>query len=171
LNFIFIKKNEKARMTIIERKITIEPEFLYSDLNAKLLEKTKKVLENECTKENGYILKVNKIARIKDNYISNVNSSIIFVMDIDVDVLKPEINALYTDKVSMIFSGGLFINIKNKIKLLIPISSLLGYKFDASTKSFIKDKSTVIKENDEIQIKITGIKYSKKNFNCFGELI
>ena len=70
----------------------------------------------------------------------------------------------------MIFSGGLFINIKNKIKLLIPISSLSDYKFDASTKTFKGEKS-VIKENDEIKIKITGIKYSKKNFNCFGELI
>jgi DNA-directed RNA polymerase subunit E'/Rpb7 len=85
--------------------------------------------------------------------------------------LKPEIDAVYTDKVSMIFSGGIFINIKNKIKLLIPISSLKNYKFEQSTKTFVKDDKTVIKENDEIKIKITGIKYSKKNFNCFGELI
>ena len=157
-------------MTIIERKIHLEPEFLYSGLNSKLLDNVKKVYENECTKETGYILKVNKIVKIKDNYISNVNSSIIFVVDIDVDILKPEINAVYTDKVSMIFSGGLFINIMNKIKLLIPISSLSDYSFDPSTKTFVKCKS-VIKENDEIKIKITGIKYSKKNFNCFGELI
>ena len=158
-------------MTIIERKVCVEPEFLYYDLNAKLLEKVKKVFENECTQENGYILKINKILRIKDNYISNVNSNIIFIVDIDVENLKPEIDAVYTDKVSMIFSGGLFINIKNKIKLLIPISSLKNYKFEQSTKTFVKDDKTVIKEHDEIQIKITGIKYSKKNFNCFGELI
>jgi DNA-directed RNA polymerase subunit E'/Rpb7 len=159
-------------MTIIERKIHIEPEFLYSGLNAKLLDNVKKVYENECTKETGYILKINKIVKIKDNYISNVNSSIIFILDIDVDILKPEINAIYTDKVSMIFSGGLFINIMNKIKLLIPISSLSEYRFDQSTKTFVKCKDkSVIKENDEIKIKITGIKYSKKNFNCFGELI
>jgi DNA-directed RNA polymerase subunit E'/Rpb7 len=159
-------------MTIIERKICIEPEFLYTGLNEKLLDKVKKVYENECTKETGYILRVNKIVEIKDNYISNVNSSIVFVLDIDVDVLKPEINAVYIDKVSMIFSGGLFINIKNKIKLLIPISSLSEYKFDSSTKTFTDSKDKIlIKENDEIKIKITGIKYSKKNFNCFGELI
>ena len=158
-------------MTIIERKVCVEPEFLYCDLNAKILEKVKKVFENECTQENGYILKINKISRIKDNYISNVNSSIVFIVDIDVDNLKPEIDAVYTDKVSMIFSGGIFINIKNKIKLLIPISSLKNYKFEQSTKTFVKDDKTAIKENDEIKIKITGIKYSKKNFNCFGELI
>jgi DNA-directed RNA polymerase subunit E'/Rpb7 len=158
-------------MTIIERKVCVEPEFLYCDLNIKILEKVKKVFENECTQENGYILKINKISRIKDNYISNVNSSIVFIVDIDVDNLKPEIDAVYTDKVSMIFSGGIFINIKNKIKLLIPISSLKNYKFEQSTKTFVKDDKTVIKENDEIKIKITGIKYSKKNFNCFGELI
>jgi DNA-directed RNA polymerase subunit E'/Rpb7 len=158
-------------MTIIERKITIEPEFLYSDLKAKLFDTVKNAYENECTQENGYILKVNKIVNIKDNYISNVNSNIIFILDIDVDVLKPDINSIYTDKVSMIFGGGLFINIKNKIKVLIPVSSLINYKFDASTKTFIKNDKTVVKENDEIKVKITGIKYSKKNFNCFGELI
>jgi DNA-directed RNA polymerase subunit E'/Rpb7 len=158
-------------MTIIERKITIDPEFLYSDLKVKLFDKVKTVYENECTQENGYILKVNKIVNIKDNYISNVNSNIIFILDIDVDVLKPDINKIYTDKVSMIFGGGLFINIKNKIKVLIPISSLTNYKFDASTKTFLRSDKTSIKENDEIKIKITGIKYSKKNFNCFGELI
>jgi polyribonucleotide nucleotidyltransferase len=91
--------------------------------------------------------------------------------DIDVDVLRPDINSIYVDKVSMIFGGGLFINIKNKIKVLIPVSSLINYKFDASTKTFIKNDKTVVKENDEIKVKITGIKYSKKNFNCFGELI
>ena len=158
-------------MTIIERKITIEPEFLYSDLRQKLFDKVKTVYENECSQENGYILKVNKIVNIKDNYISNVNSSIIFILDIDVDVLKPDINSIYVDKVSMIFVGGLFINIKNKIKVLIPVSSLTDYKFDASTKSFIRNDKIVVKENDEIKVKITGIKYSKKNFNCFGELI
>ena len=158
-------------MTIIERKITIDPEFLYSDLKVKLFDKVKTVYENECTQENGYILKVNKIVNIKDNYISNVNSNIIFILDIDVDVLKPDINSIYVDKVSMIFSGGLFINIKNKIKVLIPMSSLTNYKFDTVTKSFIKNDKTVVKENDEIKVKITGIKYSKKNFNCFGELI
>jgi DNA-directed RNA polymerase subunit E'/Rpb7 len=158
-------------MTIIERKVCIEPEYLYSDLKAKLFEKVKKIYENECTKENGYILKVNKIENVKDNYISNVNSSIVFILDINVDVLKPDINEIYTDKVSMIFGGGLFINIKNKIKVLIPISSLTNYKFDASTKTFLRSDKTSIKENDEIKIKITGIKYSKKNFNCFGELI
>jgi DNA-directed RNA polymerase subunit E'/Rpb7 len=109
--------------------------------------------------------------KIKDNYISNVNSSIVFILDIDVDVLRPDINSIYVDKVSMIFGGGLFINIKNKIKVLIPVSSLINYKFDVATKSFIRNDKTVVKENDEIKVKITGIKYSKKNFNCFGELI
>ena len=29
----------------------------------------------------------------------------------------------------------------------------------------------IIKENDTINVKITGIKFSKNNFSCFGELI
>ena len=155
---------------VIERKICLEHEFLCKDMIRHLFQKTKRVCENDCTKEDGYILLVKKIKKIKENYISSVDGSIIFIVDIEVDTLKPEIDDIYRDKVCMVFSGGIFINIKDKIKVLIPLNTLVNYKFDSSTKTFISDDKKVIKEHDEIDIKISGIKYSKKNFSCFGEL-
>ena len=82
-----------------------------------MFEKIKTISNNECTKENGYVLDVKKIIDIVDNYISNVNSEIIFIVNIEAEILKPEINKEFTDKVSMIFSGGIFIDIKNKMKV------------------------------------------------------
>ena len=157
-------------MTILEKKVCLDFKYLGKDLKRYLLDKVKTSFINECSKEHGYILNINKIIRIKDNYISNVNSDVIFIIDVDVDTLKPEISDILSDKVSMVFGGGLFINIKDKIKVLIPINSLPGYVFDKNNKTFTKDKH-IIQENDVVKVKISGVKYSNKNFSCFGELI
>lgn len=156
---------------IIEKKICLEPQYLYYNLNENLLKKTREVCKDECSKENGYILEVKRIVKIKDNYISNVNSSTMFVIDIEVESLIPYLNNIYSDKVCMIFNGGLFMTIKDKIKVLIPSSSLEEYTFDSNNKVFKGTKKQIIKENDVVKVKITGIKYSKKNFSCFGEFI
>ena len=159
-----------SSITIIEKKICLESKHLYYDLNENLLNKTREVCINECSKEIGYILDVKRIIKIKDNYISNVNSSVIFVIDIEVESLIPYLNNIYTDKVCMIFSGGLFMTINDKIKVLIPANSMEEYTFDIN-KVFKGPEKQIIKENDIIKVKITGIKYSKKNFSCFGEFI
>lgn len=160
----------RMTITIIEKKISIEPQYLYRDLDKHILEKILFVCKDECDKSYGYILNVNKVVKVKDNYISNVDSNAIFIVDIEILSLLPKINDVYSDKVSMIFSGGLFINYKNKIKILIPISSLDDYSYDSTNKILKGPKKTSIKENDTIKVKITGVKYSKKNFSCFGEM-
>lgn len=192
-------------MVIITKKIILDPIFLSKDYKLKIIEKINELCYNQCTKEDGYILKVNwqingrkcdiigslddgririkyldntiiytvkpecllNKTRILDNYISGVNSSIIFIVEIDVDNLKPELGDIFSDKVCMIFSGGLFVDVKNKMKVLIPSNSL-----SKIGETFVDNKNNIIKNNDIIKVKIIGVKYSttKKNFSCFGEL-
>ena len=156
--------------TIIERRICVDPQYLNKNIKHAIFEKIKESSKNECTKENGYILDVIKIIKIKDNYISNVNSEIVFIVEFEVITLKPDIGKKLSGNVCMVFSGGLFINIKDKIKVLVPINSLKNYNFGPAKKNFF-NKTNTIKEGDLISIVITGIKYSKKNFSCFGDII
>ena len=156
----------------IEKRLCINPCFLGKKLKSQLFNFLKEITMNECTKENGYIIEIIKINRIKNKYISGNNCEIIFEVDIDAEVLKPEINKIFTDKVCMIFSGGIFIDVKNKFKILIPLAYLYNLVFDQENKHFKNEKTGfIIKENDTIDVKITGIKFSKNNFSCFGELI
>lgn len=155
---------------IIEKKVCLNPEFLGKNLKKKVFEDIKNCTKNECSKEIGYILNVIKLRRIKNNYISSNNCEIILEVELVAEILKPEINKIFEDKVCMIFSGGIFLDIKGKFKVLIPQNSLLDFTFDPKTKSFCKD-DIEIQESDIIKVKITGIKYTKKNFSCFGELI
>jgi DNA-directed RNA polymerase subunit E'/Rpb7 len=160
---------------VIEKKICLNSEYLSGDIKSHLLNKIRDMTLNECTKDYGYFLNVNKIDRIKDNFISS-NCENVFSVLFEVDVLKPEINKVFMGKVCMIFLNGIFINIKDKLKVLIPISAITEYKFDQENKCFnlidLKDKKKkkVIKNDDELNVIISGIKYSKKNFSCFGLL-
>ena len=69
----------------------------------------------------------------------------------------------------MIFSGGVFVNVENMMKVLIPESNLKDYKFDPVETSF-KYKNNTIKKDDNITVCISGVKYSKKKFSCFGTI-
>lgn len=154
----------------IQKRICVNPEFLDKNLNSSLFKYIKESIPNECDKEFGYVINIIKLVRIIDNYISNNNCELIFEVEILSEMLKPEINKIFSDKVCMIFSGGIFIDVCGKFKVLIPFSSLNKFTFDGSNKSFNLDKLCV-KEGDIVNVKITGIKYAKQNFSCFGELV
>ena len=155
---------------IIQKRICLEPEFLNTNLKKNIFDKLKKTTNNECSKEFGYILNIVKLIKIVDNYVSNASSEIVFEVMFEIETLKPEIDKVFTGEVCMIFGGGIFLNIKNKIKVLIPLTSIKDYKFIQSEKILRKCEDE-IKQGDILNVKITGIKYSKKNYNCFGELV
>ena len=70
----------------------------------------------------------------------------------------------------MIFNGGVFVIVKNKLKVLIPVSELTNYTYNVADNTFyFKDK--ILKKGDTIDISILDMKYSKKQFSCFGKII
>ena len=154
---------------IIERRICIDHEHLNKDIRIALLDKIREITKDECTKAFGYILKINKIVKIIDNYISPVNCENVFIVLVEAETLKPENGNEFIGEVCMIFNGGVFLNVKNKQKILIPVTSLKEYTFNAPEKCFKKDK-IVIKEGSLISVVVTGTKYTKKTFSCFGKL-
>ena len=157
-------------IVLIEKRICIEHEYLSEDIYKYIFSKIKEITMNECTKNYGYILNIKRLVRIKDSYISNVNCDNIFTVIFEAETLKPEIGKEFQGSVCMLFPGGIFLNIKNKQKVLIPISSLENYVFDLTKKCLKKDKK-IIKEGDMLDVCITGVKYSKQTFSCFGNLV
>lgn len=158
-------------MLNIEKKICLQSEYFDKNIKNHIFNKVKQDLENTCSKEYGYILEVNKIIKIKDNYISS-NCENIFIVDLEMTTLKPEIDKVFEGLICMIFSGGVFINVKNKLKVLVPISYLSDYNFCQDKSMFINNnnQNLTIKHEDRVNVIISGIKYSKQNFSCFGKL-
>jgi DNA-directed RNA polymerase subunit E'/Rpb7 len=155
---------------ILRQRLVIDNSFLGKQLNQFIFSRLKEVAENDCTKEYGYILKVNKLMKIIDNYISNVNSELVFIVEFEAETLKPQINDIFEDEIFLVLRGGIFFNINNKFKVLIHPNSLSLYHFDTDTKSYVNPTNILVK-GTKCKLKITGIRYINKKFDCFGELI
>ena len=151
-------------MTIIERRVYLETKYLDSDIMTHLYKKICSLTTGECTKDYGYILVVNKIIKIINN------EDTIFTLLFDADTLKPETGSKLSGNVCMIFKDGIFVNISNRQKVLIPSVTLKDYSYDEISVKYINDNRT-IKEGDIIDVLITGCKFNKKGFICIGSLI
>jgi len=155
--------------TVIHRNVCLEPRFLDQNLETHLLEKIKISTHNECSKEHGYILDV-KSVKIISNKISSANSDIVFKVEIKADTLKPKEGNIISGNVCMIFQDGIFVDIQDRLKILIPLSELGGYELDDSATHYAKGVSQ-IKKGDVVQVNIKATKYDKKSFSCFGSLV
>ena len=65
----------------------------------------------------------------------------------------------------MIFHHGIFVDIKGKMKVLIPSASMSSYIYNPSDNSF-----GPISKGINVSIEIVMIKYEKKQFSCIGKL-
>lgn len=155
----------------LQKKITIESQYLDSNIKENILKKLKIITNNECSKEYGYYINIIKINNILDNYISS-NCENIFIVEFDAEILKPEIGKKYEGKVCMLFGGGIFLNVLNRLKILIPLSTITDYEYNPLKNNFTNKKNgKVIILNDDLKVIISGTKYSKQNFSCFGKLL
>lgn len=153
----------------ITQKVPIEPQFLDSNIKTHIFNKIKQKMDGVCTLQTGYVLSVNKIIDIGDNIVDRANSLAIFNVTYEADVIKPEKGQIISGDVCMVFQHGIFVNISNKIKILIPSLSMSEYKYN-NTDAFI-GKSVIIKNGINVTISITMIKYENKQFSCIGKLL
>ena len=154
---------------IIHRNICIEPQFLNNNIMSNLLIKLREITLNECTKKYGYILEVIRIINVIDNQISSANSDIVFTVKFEAIILKPEVNSIFEGEVCMIIKDCVFLDVKKRLKVLVQLGDL-GYKLDNNTNCIVKDNHK-ISQGDILKVKITGVKYCKQRFNCFGNLV
>jgi DNA-directed RNA polymerase subunit E'/Rpb7 len=155
----------------IEKRICLSSKYLDQNIMDNLLSKITELTYGNCTKEYGYIIKIIKINHIISHEISRVNSDNIFNVSFDAQILKPEKNLEIEGTVCMVYKDGIFINILDKQKMLIPKSSLSEYTFDNELKVYTDKNDKSIKMNDTIKAIITAASYSNQKYSCFGTII
>lgn len=151
----------------ITRRICLDPVCLDQNILEHLFDKIRESTENECTKEYGYILSVDRLVEIKDNYVSAANSDIVFEVSFEAQTLKPDIGTKLTGVVCMVVKHGVFLSVRDKMKVLVPMT---GYNFDSENNCYTKD-DVIIQNGDILSVQIVGSKYSKQSFSCYGSLI
>lgn len=157
-------------LTVIKRNVCIQPKYLDKNINTHILKKLQDSTRGECSKKNGHILEVTRIVENYGNRISSANSDIIFDIEFEAKVVKPEQGQIMEGIVCMISKDGIFVQIENVLKILIPPSSLSEYELDPTSSFYSKDEDT-IERKDTVKVKISATKYSKKKFSVIGSLV
>ena len=150
----------------INQKVSIASKYLDNNIEKHILDKLKKTMEGKCTLDNGYIINVNKIINLGENKIGRANSLVVFNLTYEAEILRPQKGDILFGTVCMIFHHGIFVNVKEKMKVLIPATSMSSYVYNQIDNSF-----GPISKGIDISIEIVMIKYEKKQFSCIGKLL
>ena len=160
--------------TIIEKRICLESRFLDSNYEQHLLNKANQDTKNECSQKYGFIIRIIKIHKILDHEINRVNADNVFTVKFEAETLKPEPDKIFRGSVCMVYKDGIFINVLNKQKILIPAYVLTdNYSFNNEKNLYIgnNDPDDIIKEGTILDVKITASQYNNFNFSCFGTIV
>ena len=97
---------------------------------------------------------------------------IVFTVVFEAITLNPKIGSVLNGTVVSIHTSGIFVEIKEKIKVLVSESNMDGMIYDVNTSTYIsKVGNRIIKKNDIVNIKITDIRYQNKKISCIGIFI
>ena len=141
-------------MVLIERRIYLEPMYL---------QKVIQTTCGECTQEYGYIISIKRIVKILNN------EDTIFTVLFEADTLKPDVDSKLSGIICMVYKDGIFVNVADKQKILIPSSTLSNWKYDEVQSTYSKKHST-IKVGSNISVIVTASKFNKKGFICVGSI-
>ena len=152
----------------IHQKVSIEPKYLDSNISYHILKRIRYVMENTCTLKYGYIISVNKIINLGSNIIAPANSLVIYDVTYEAETLLPHSGLVINGNVCMIFENGILVDIYGKTQVLVPSENMNGFEF--SNNSFIHSTKNKISIGSNVIVKITMVKYEKKEFKCIGKL-
>ena len=151
---------------IIKDRVKIYPHLLNEDLLDNVLNLIKKKYENRCNKD-GYILKINDINLLDDNYIDieDNSSAVINLVNINLNICIPMINDLIILKV---------IKVENALKIAQngPLYLIIKEQDDLINKNNFKlmenkiyniNTKTNLKVNDYIEVIIKQFKIQPYN--------
>ena len=150
---------------ILVEKIILESKYINKDIKKNILNILKK-LKEECTEKYGYIIDIIKIIKIIDNKILDNTGDILITVKFSAKILKPKIDIELNAKINMVFNHGIFCEYIH-LPILIPYTKLKDFEYQ--DKKFIKGDK-ILKIGDDINVKLTDIRYHKKKFNCIASL-
>ena len=148
----------------INLRLVIKPENFGKDIEKLIKENS---MNKDCTKEYGYIIKINKIINW-NNMLSRNNGANIINALVQAQTFLPKIGLLMDSIVNMIFPQCIFAEYLN-IKIVIPANSneLKDYVYE---NQIFKNDKNIIQIGDIIKIEILNIRYNNKKLSCIGKL-
>ena len=157
---------------VIEGCVVLQPAEFNNNWKNTIVDKVKSKYLG-CTEKYGYIIDILQISNEIDTKLDSNTTMITCNIIIKVLRIKPEKHKVISCKVQMIFNNGIFAQIDDKIKILVPndVLKIDNYMFQKTTnKYYNNDTKQTISKNDVINVMITDLQYSKNKYNCIGNM-
>jgi len=141
---------------MMTRKIRVKPEYLGPNLLINIRTQLESEIVNQCTEENGYILKIIHIDKIIDNSIENSSSDIIMEILFSFVAFKPLVGDVIDTTVCAVYKDGILVNAHDCQKILVPSST------------YADQNAVTWDAGSELKVKVTAVRYNDHKFSCIG---
>jgi DNA-directed RNA polymerase subunit E'/Rpb7 len=131
-------------------------------------------------REHGCIVKIYNNLKVLGNTVSNTGPGVYFHVRFGARVIKPEVGDVYSGRIILVVSNGIFVEVTDTIRPLVPLWHLeqLGYQYESTTGNtplstnslFVSSKKEPLTLGKTVTIKITNVEYNGKIFSCAAEL-
>lgn len=112
----------------ITLSVSIEPEHLCKNIRNHILDKIRKKLIGTSTYDCGFISSVSNIVLV-DNKIPPSMLLIIYTVRCDVECNKIPVNGRASGRVAMLFPTHIFLNVGDRLQILVPVEDMKGYRY------------------------------------------
>ncbi len=154
-------------LTLIQ-KVLMEPKYQDSNIVTHIYRQLQETLKGKSTQEYGYVVEVDQNIKVLDNNVDSTGA-ILYEVEFKVQTLKPHKGQILEGIVVMVFENGIFVEVQNEVKVLVPPEKMGKYRYVVESDIF-KHKKKTISKDDKVKVKLDLIKYERRVFNCIGAL-
>jgi len=160
---------------MLRTSVSVQPKYLHSGLKDEVHRLVKEKYIGISRPDTGYITSL----EIKSITCTGVHKGIpAFNVHFSYYSETPDIGKLITFKVTGVFAQGIFME-KPGMKCMVPSNTLPEWKFSQDKKNYsntcvgngTSGVGHVIVIGSEVEVQITGMRYSANIFNCIGKLV
>ena len=155
---------------LITRQLKFDPQFIDENIITKLADLVKTNFEGTSSKTDGIIRRVNYLKRIVSNEISKTTGHVIFILEIDVDLIHPKVGDVFEMSIIKIDPKAVFVE-RDVFKAIVSVDNIMSFEFNKTTNTFT---NTITKNpmrlKDVVSVTIIAMKYDNNMFKYVGKI-
>lgn len=158
---------------IIRLSVIVSPDIMGKDWKTKMNEALGKQFEGKCTKEYGYLIKINEISRLLEQVIMRTGGGIRCLVDVWAETLKPEVGDEIEATIDLITPHGVFCRFR-ELRMLLPLKNCGSFSIrqDFSSSSLVdQETKKTIKKHDVIRVQVQDVRFENDRYTCLVSLV
>ena len=132
-----------------------------------------KQFEGKCTKEYGYLIKIDDISKLLEQVVMRTGGGIRCLVDVWSETLKPTVGAEIDATIDLISPHGIFCRFL-KLRMRLPLKNCGSFAIrqDFSSTSLVDPETKkTIKKQDVIRVKVQDVRFENDRYTCLVSLV